>query len=576
MIQSTQSIETAGVAPPDRRPAVTRLAATLRDALSSSHLPCPAAEALCTPLALLLGRHLRIDAADSHWPDRDRVVLFADAAPLGPASSTLLGAPPGLFHASPEALGSAAGLALAERMLAGRFGRSLVDHRCWVLGGGTMLATGAVQEAAWLAGAWRLGRLTMVTSVEDGDCPGLAGFTAHGWIVRRAAADEPEEIAAALSAALRSSKPTLVACTGPPPFMTGLQAAEPAAWDAAGRRAAGMRRSWLRRLSRHFSRTEFAQAAAGRLPPRWHEALSQTEWLGVPGQSTLSTVHAVRRALDGLAAGLPELATLPGKPGWPPGAAQPEPPVATRSCSATLSRATASALSGMALHGGLLPLATFCLDEFENIWPVLGCSARAGLRGVAVLVEPGTAGISDGRLAAMRATPNLEMFRPADASEALECLELALRRTAGPSVLLLSDVPARLLSPRLTRTRAARGAYLVAAATGPRAATLIAGGPELGLAWEVRDRLTAAGIEAAIVSLPCWDLAAAQDPDALDSLLGAAPRIGIERSSGFGWAQWLGQDGLFVGLGDASPAAAIQTIEAAILRHLNGRSHRHA
>ncbi len=198
--------------------------------------------------------------------------------------------------------------------------------------------------------------------------------------------------------------------------------------------------------------------------------------------------------------------------------------------------------------------------------PALGDAARDGLRLVQVLIEPASPCPVICRRAGLRAMRNLTVFRPADASEALECLELALRRASGPSVLLLSDQPAKAPLAPPDRVRASRGGHVAAEAVGPRAATLVASGPELGMALATRAALAACGVQAAVVSLPCWTLFAAQDPAWIARVLGSAPRIGIESGSGFGWERWLGPAGLFVAVSAEMDAGVLADIVA---RHLN-------
>ncbi len=542
-----------------------RLAGELAASRRGTHA---ASSSLCGPFALLLGRHLRFDAADPLWSDRDRLVLPPEMAGLGTAASTLLCAASELFHVSGQVLGTAVGLALAERMLAARFGGSLVDHRCWALCRGEDLASGPIQEAASLAGQWRLGRLSVLASVSGPDVPGLAGFAAHGWSVRRARACDQGEVSAAFSAALRSVKPTLIACLsdangreavpgrpdgeraegGEP----GLQ--EAACWAVAGRRGAGPRRAWLKRLARHALRPDFEQAIHGQLGAGWHEPLSQPAWL-TAGQA-ISTRRAVHLALAKLSPRLPSMA-LPAE------APCPAPHVAS------------SALAGLALHGGLLPVGARPLGALDRVRPALVDAAQAGRQLVQLLVEPPSPCAVAGHRSGLRGMRNLAVFRPADAFEALECLELALRRATGPSVLLLSDQEVALLPERPGRARLARGAYLVERPPGLRDVTLVASGPELHVALAVRTLLAARRVEAAVVSLPCWTLFGAQPAEWRASVLGSAPRVGVEAGSGFGWERWLGEGGLFISLapgpgsaGSAGPEADTRLVVAMVLRHL--------
>jgi len=557
----------------ERRPSISRLAGVLQRAALGR-----AAEGLCLPLCLLFARHLRFDSADPLWADRDRLVFAPSLAPLGDLLTTLVAMPAGSFAAPGQALGTGAGMALAERLLAARFGRSLVDHRSWVFGAGADLATGAVQEAAWLAGAWRLGRLTAITEVPAPDAPGLAGFAASGWSVRKVAATDAGDVAAAISAALRSHKPTLIACVH---TEAGLEhtredcAEGRLAWAATGRRNSGIRRTWLKRLARHASRADFESAMAGKLPAGWHAALTETSLEPAGGSGVCSTAATLRAALGRLGNALPELAAMPGDAAWTVAGAPAE-FFASREAAGQLVQGIGSAMAGAAWHGGLLPVAAQSLGQMENVRPGLRAAASAGLRLVQVLVEPSPACPAAGQRASLRAMRNLHVFRPADASEALECAELAVRRTNGPSVLLLSETKVPILAERPTRTRCAKGGYVVAEAPAPRAATLIASGPELHQAVAARLLLAASAVPCAVVSLPCWEFFSRQEPAWQEAVLGDAPRFGLEGGSGFGWDRWLGSEGLFLGADIAADGTEIpltaRRIADLVLRHLGMKS----
>jgi transketolase len=140
------------------------------------------------------------------------------------------------------------------------------------------------------------------------------------------------------------------------------------------------------------------------------------------------------------------------------------------------------------------------------------------------------------------------VFRPADALETAECWELALRRQDGPCLLVLSRQELPSWRGDAGENRCSRGAYVLAEADGPRQATLIASGSEVAVAMGARDALSQEGINVAVVSLPSWELFAAQGSAYRDQVLGAVPRIGIEAATGFGWDQWLGPNGTFIGL----------------------------
>jgi transketolase len=184
------------------------------------------------------------------------------------------------------------------------------------------------------------------------------------------------------------------------------------------------------------------------------------------------------------------------------------------------------------------------------------------------LGEDGAAWQPVEQLASLRAMPNVAVFRPADGTEMMECWQLALHRTGGPSLIAFSShvppdmrdkvrLPGAPAGPVLFGNGCARGGYVLAEPPdgGIREVTLIATGPETMIAIAARERLMRHGVAAAVVSLPCWELFSAQTASYREAILGSAPRIGIEAASGFGWERWLGPDGVFIGIDDFGVSA---------------------
>jgi transketolase len=224
----------------------------------------------------------------------------------------------------------------------------------------------------------------------------------------------------------------------------------------------------------------------------------------------------------------------------------------------------AAAMNGMALHGGIIPYSGTFLVFSDYLRPAVRLAALMRQRVIHVLTHDSIGLGEDGpthqpveHIASFRAMPNVHVFRPADAMETAECWELALRRADGPSLLALSRQNLPTLRTDTAENRSARGGYVLAEADGARQATLIATGSEVSLAMTARDALQAAGIATAVVSLPCWELFAAQDDAYRAGVLGSAPRFGIEAAVGFGWERWLGDGGVFIGMtgfGASAPA----------------------
>jgi len=226
----------------------------------------------------------------------------------------------------------------------------------------------------------------------------------------------------------------------------------------------------------------------------------------------------------------------------------------------------AAAMNGIALHGGFIPYGGTFLCFADYARGAIRLSALMGKRVIYVMTHDSIGLGEDGpthqpveHLAMLRATPNLDVYRPADIIETAECWELALQSEDRPSVLVLSrqNLP-MLRRAYMAENRSARGAYLLREPDGRRAVTLLATGSEVEIAVAVAEKLVAEhGVAAAVVSMPCWELFEEQDAAYRKSVLGTAPRVAIEAAARLGWDRWTGESGAFVGMagfGASAPA----------------------
>jgi transketolase len=580
-------------------------------------------------------RFHKFDAADPHWPDRDRFVLsgghgsmllyallhltgFAgmtidDLKNFRQLHSPAAGHPEYGEHPGIEAttgplgqgLGTAVGMAIAERVLAARFGRSLVDHRTWVTCGDGDLMEGISQEAISLAGHLKLNKLVVLwdnnsisidgaTSLSTSEDQ-LKRFASCGWATKAVDGHDPVEIAAAIQSSIRSSRPTLIACKTiigfAAPTKAGTAAVHGAAlganeaqgakaalgwtyapfevpeglseqWQAAGSRGAPARRAWLKRLAHHPMRAEFERAMAGKLPENFHEAVAALRADIAEKKPRIASRAASQKALDFLVPAVPELiggsADLTGSvltfvKGM--GYITPGNFAGRYLHYGIREHGMAAAMNGMALHGGVIPYGGTFFVFSDYMRPAIRMAAIMRIRVIHVLTHDSIGLGEDGpthqpveQLASFRAMPGVFMFRPGTAMETAECWELAVRRADGPSLLALSRQALVEFRTDTAENRSARGGYVLAEADGPRQATLIATGSEIQIAMSAREALAADGIPVAVVSLPCWELFEQQDDAYRASVLGGVPRVGIEAASGFGWERWLGPDGVFIGM----------------------------
>jgi transketolase len=228
----------------------------------------------------------------------------------------------------------------------------------------------------------------------------------------------------------------------------------------------------------------------------------------------------------------------------------------------------AAAMNGLALHGGIVPYGATFLVFTDYCRPAIRLSALMGQRVVYVMTHDSIGLGEDGpthqpveHLAALRAIPNLNVFRPADGIETAECWELALTSPNTPSILALTRQAVPALGKGGPENMCAKGAYVLEEASGgKRDVTLLATGSEVGVAMEARAVLAKDGVQAAVVSMPCWELFASQPVSYRDAVLGRVPRVAAEAAIGFGWERWLGDGGVFVGMegfGASAPASKL-------------------
>jgi transketolase len=234
----------------------------------------------------------------------------------------------------------------------------------------------------------------------------------------------------------------------------------------------------------------------------------------------------------------------------------------------------AAAMNGIALHGGLIPAGATFLVFTDYCRPAIRLSALMEQRAIYIMTHDSIGLGEDGpthqpveHLAALRAIPNLNVFRPCDPIEVAECWELALTDRDAPSVLALT----RQGLPTLrhlhdTENLSARGAYVLAESYGAnnkqrkRDVTIFATGSEVEIAMAARALLAADDIAAAVVSMPCFELFEQQDAKYRDRVIGDAPRVGVEAGIRQGWDRYLLPSEPFVGMsgfGASAPAAKL-------------------
>ncbi len=514
-----------------------------------------------------------------------------------------------------QGVSTAVGMAIAERSMNARYGEDLVDHRTWVIASDGDLMEGISHEAASLAGHMKLGRLIVLYDDNeisiDGDTDmslsddALGRFKSYGWHAQRCDGHSADALSAAIDAALASDQPSIIACRtvigfgaptkagtsgshGAPlgdeeiastrealnwphdPFVIPNEILS--AWRAAGGRGAETRENWADRLMKSDKRAEFQRAVAGDLPDGWESAVIDAKKGFSEDAPKLATRASSGKTLDQITPAVPEMiggsADLTGSNNTKAadfGALAPPDYAGRYMYYGVREHGMAAAMNGMALHGGVIPYSGTFLIFSDYLRPSLRLAALMGVRAIHVLTHDSIGLGEDGpthqpveHLASLRAMPNVQVFRPADAVEVAECWQLALEKKDGPSVLALTRQGLPTVRTEHTdENLSARGGYVLAEAEGDRQATILATGSEVEIALVARESLQADGVPTAVVSLPCWELFAARDDAYRAEVLGNGVRVAVEAAIGFGWEQWTGPDGGFVGMksfGASAPA----------------------
>ncbi len=598
---------------------------------------------------VLFTRFLKFDPALPAWPDRDRFILSGGHGSMllysilhltGYEKMTLdeirnfrqLGSlTAGHPEVNPAAgietttgplgqgIGNAVGFALAERLLAARFGDDLVNHYTYAMCGDGDLMEGISHEACSLAGHLGLGKLIVLYD-DNGisiDGPTALSFTddtrkrfeAYGWETHQVDGHDPDAVAAAIAKAqVNHKQPSLICCRtkigfgaptkegkssshGSPLGAEEIAGARKnlgwpyspfeipehivSAWRDAGKRGAVERKNWQVRLDGHDRRDAFIHGQRGDVTQQIETLIRDFKTKMKAQAPKVATRKASGMVLESLVPQMPELIggsadltgsnlTLVKDMGG----------IAKDDFSGSYvyygvrEHGMAAMMNGMALHRGIIPYGGTFLSFTDYCRPSIRLSALMKQRVVYVMTHDSIGLGEDGpthqpveHLAALRAIPNLLVMRPADVIETAECWQIALEKQDAPSVLVLSrqNLPlARKESGDENLTR--RGAYILAEAQGGLKATLWATGSEVEIALAARDLLQKDGIGTRVVSAPCLELFDQQDEAYKKSLGGGKVTAAIEAAVRSGWDKYIGRDGVFIGMkgfGESAPAEAL-------------------
>ena len=623
-------LKALSAAHPDHWSKATAIRALALDAVAqanSGHSGMPIG--MADVATVLFQNHLKFDAAQPLWPDRDRFILSAGhgsmliyallhlvgdaqfpiqqikdfrqmgARTAGHPENFLADAVETTTGPLGQGIGNSVGFAMAEEIQRATYGARIVDHYTYVIAGDGCLMEGVSQEAITLAGRHKLSKLIVMWDNNDITIDGpvtlsdttdqVARFLAAGWDVQEVDGHNPDEVDAALTAAKKTDTPSMIACkthialghaaqdtskghgalTDPAQMVAAKEAwgwtAAPFdipqgiknAWEAIGSQGAQARRDWEERFDKmpRAKRETFNRALAGEAPKKLSATIKAFKKQMTESAPKLATRASSEKVLEVINPIMPE--TVGGSADLTGSNNTKTPDLGVFDIETRGGRyiywgirehGMASAMNGMALHGGVRPYSgTFmCFTDYAR--PAMRLSALMQVPVIYVMTHDSIGLGEDGpthqpveHLAISRATPNTLVFRPADTIETAEAWEIALTETTRPSVLSLTrqGLPT-VRTEHKTKNMSAQGAYTLVDADGKRRVILIATGSEVSVALEARDLLQAEGIGTRVVSMPCMELFAAQDDAYRKRVLPGGPvRVGVEAGVRQGWDQWL-------------------------------------
>ncbi|MDP3371936.1 MAG: transketolase [Candidatus Paracaedibacteraceae bacterium] len=513
-----------------------------------------------------------------------------------------------------QGIATAVGMALGQEMMAARVGQNIINNKTYVICGDGDLMEGISQEAISFAGHLKLKNLIVLfddngitidgkTSLSTSDNTRLR-FEASGWKVKEIDGHDEQAIREALTWAQTTDAPTLIACKTTIGFGSPAKAGTSAShgspigtdeikktreklnwphesfeipadihntWANAAMRHQDTYNAWIEKHDTLSSENKKLLSGAKEIYSK--DAFDKIKQVFLNEKPNQATRVLSQRVLDAILPAIPELiggsADLTGSNNTKVKSQQ---PISATDFSGSYiyfgirEHAMAAMMNGLSLYG-FIPYGGTFLVFSDYLRPSLRLSALMKQKAIYVLTHDSIGLGEDGpthqpveHLTALRAIPNLYVFRPADSIETAECWDIALNSKDTPSVLALTRQNLPTLRTNIDTNLSAFGAYVLSDSKTSRQATLLASGSEVALAIEAQSALRDMGINVVVVSVPCMEVFNTQENTYKRSVLGSAPRIAIEAGIEMSWSKYLRENDLFIGMtsfGASAPAPVL-------------------
>jgi len=515
-----------------------------------------------------------------------------------------------------QGLSNAVGMAIAEEMMKKRFGSNLINHKTYVIASDGDFMEGISHEAMSLAGHLKLKNLIVLFDNNKISIDGSTNlavsdnyrkrFESYGWSYQEVNGHNEKQIAKAIKKSLSTKKPNLISCKtiigygspnkagkasshGSPlgerevelvrkklkwnykPFEIPKEILNE--WRKIGEKGIKEEAKWnnIYRKKHKKIKEELDRIFNGKLPKNFNNLIDEQKNKFFNSKPNVATRQSSADVLEGITNNLPELiggsADLSGSNNTKTKLSTIIKPVNFNGNYihyGVREHGMAGIMNGMALHGGIIPYGGTFLIFLDYCKPSLRLSALMGLKVIYIFSHDSIGLGEDGpthqpieHLAHLRAIPNLNVLRPADTIETLECWEIALKSSTNPTVIALSRQKIPFITETLNKKNmSSMGGYEIKKTSSNPDITLIASGSEVHIAIDALKKLQDNNINSKVVSMPCQELFEKQSKEYKEKVIEKnSKKISIEAGSIYGWEKYVGADGMSLGINSFGKSA---------------------
>jgi transketolase len=522
-----------------------------------------------------------------------------------------------------QGLSNAVGIAVAEEIMKKRFGSNLINHKTYVIASDGDFMEGISHESMSLAGHLKLKNLIVFFDNNKISIDGSTNLTvsdnykkrfeSYGWFFQEVNGHNEKEITKAIKKTLKSKKPNLISCKtiigygspnksgkasshGSPlgdeeimlvrrklkwkydPFEIPKEILNK--WRKIGEKGILQEKKWnaIYNKKNNKFKDEFSRTINGKLPKNFDEIIKEEKRRFFDIKQNIASRQSSASVIETITKNLPELiggsADLSGSNNTKTKYSNIIKPTNFKGNYihyGVREHAMAGIMNGMALHGGIIPYGGTFLIFLDYCKPALRLSAFMGLKVIYIFSHDSIGLGEDGpthqpieHLANLRAMPNLNVFRPADTIETLECWEIALKSSTNPSVIALTRQKIPFISETLeTKNMSSLGAYEIKKtnSNSHSQVTLIASGSEVQIAIDAQKELQNGNISTKVVSMPCQELFDKQSKEYKEKIIEKnSIKISIEAGSIFGWEKYVGSEGISLGIRSFGKSAPLKKL----------------